>query len=86
VNKNTALTYLRCHVNQLTSLDVSKNTALRYLDCRNNNLQADALNALFESLHDNATSGDKFISIGSNSGTNTCDRSIATAKGWRVGW
>ena len=29
----TALTYLNCSYNKLTSLDVSKNTALTYLDC-----------------------------------------------------
>ena len=34
----TALTYLRCHSNQLTSLDVSNNTALTNLNCGNNQL------------------------------------------------
>ena len=34
----TALTYLRCSENQLTSLDVNNNTALNYLDCRFNQL------------------------------------------------
>ena len=34
----TALTYLNCDQNQLTSLDVSKNTALTSLDCSNNQL------------------------------------------------
>ena len=34
----TALTYLDCHNNQLTSLDVSKNTALEYLYCYYNQL------------------------------------------------
>ena len=38
VSKNTALTYLRCNYNQLTSLDVSKNTALTKLYCSNNQL------------------------------------------------
>ena len=38
MSQNTALTYLNCHYNQLTSLDVSKNTALTYLDCRSNQL------------------------------------------------
>jgi hypothetical protein len=40
VSKNTALTYLDCNNNILTSLDVSKNTALTYLDCRSNHLYA----------------------------------------------
>ena len=34
----TALTWLRCESNQLTSLDVSKNTALTYLNCGVNEL------------------------------------------------
>ena len=38
VSKNTALTYLRCNRNQLTSLDVSKNTALTKLYCSTNQL------------------------------------------------
>ncbi len=38
VSKNTALTQLYCHINQLPSLDVSKNTALTSLDCSYNQL------------------------------------------------
>jgi len=34
----TALTYLDCGINQLTSLDVSQNTALTYLNCYANDL------------------------------------------------
>ncbi len=34
----TAVTYLSCGDNQLTSLDVSKNTALKYLYCHSNQL------------------------------------------------
>jgi hypothetical protein len=34
----TALTYLNCNSNQLTSLDVSQNTALTYLYCYSNQL------------------------------------------------
>ena len=34
----TALTYLSCWSNELTSLDVSKNTELTYLNCSNNQL------------------------------------------------
>ena len=34
----TALTELYCHINQLSSLDVSSNTALTYLQCNNNQL------------------------------------------------
>jgi len=38
VSKNTALGYLNCYGNQLTTLDVSKNTALDSLDCNSNQL------------------------------------------------
>ena len=34
----TALTYLYCNNNQITSLDMSKNTVLEYLDCYNNQI------------------------------------------------
>jgi Leucine-rich repeat (LRR) protein len=34
----TALTFLECSFNQLTSIDVSSNTALTFLDCSGNNL------------------------------------------------
>ena len=34
----TALTYLYCYNNKLTSLDVTQNTALTYLDCSTNKL------------------------------------------------
>jgi len=43
VSKNTALTYLSCYYNKLTSLDVSKNTALTYLSCSGNSFDCDAL-------------------------------------------
>ena len=38
MSKNTALIYLYCYNNQLTSLDVSKNTVLEGLDANNNHL------------------------------------------------
>ena len=83
VSKNTALTYLSCRLNQLTNLDVSKNnTALTYLNCGGNQLTSSALNALFEMLP--SKTGDISISTGGNPGTDTCDRSIATNKGWIV--
>ena len=34
----TTITYLDCHSNNLTSLDLFKNTQLTYLDCHGNNL------------------------------------------------
>ena len=82
VSKNTELTAFECGENQLTSLDVSNNTKLTNLECRENYLTAAALNALFETLNDNA--GGKSILIGDNPGTDDCDLSIATDKGWEV--
>ena len=43
----TALTYLYCKSNKLTSLDVSKNTALTYLNCGGNQFDCDALKAKY---------------------------------------
>lgn len=83
LSNNSALTVLKCSTNQLRMLDVSKNTALTELDCSGNQLDTNALNALFETLHNN--SGTKNIHIGGNPGTNECDKSIATNKGWTVG-
>ena len=82
VSANTALKELRCGWNQLRSIDVSNNMVLGNLDCRNNELDAAALNALFETLHNNTKS--KAIDIRGNSGIDDCDRSIAISKGWTV--
>jgi len=43
----TALTYLDCVDNQLTSLDVSQNTALTYLYCGGNKFDCDALKSKY---------------------------------------
>jgi Leucine-rich repeat (LRR) protein len=80
VNGCSALTRLECANNQLTELNVSGCTALIYLYCQNNSLSASALNAMFESLP--YSNGSLYISY--NPGTNTCNRSIATGKGWYV--
>ena len=82
VSANTALKELRCGWNQLKSFDMSNNTVLSLFDCRNNELDATALNAMFETLHNNTKN--KAIDIRGNPGTGDCDRNIATAKGWTV--
>jgi hypothetical protein len=51
---------------------------LRYLYCAHNQLDAPALNVVFAQL--SRITGN--ISIENNPGENTCDRSIATGKGW----
>jgi len=82
VSKNTTLVWLACMNNKLTSLDVSGNKMLNQVSCNNNKLNAAALNALFETLYNNSEY--KVIYIGDNPGTDDCDRSIATKKGWTV--
>jgi hypothetical protein len=89
VSKNVALTHLEYNGYEygksgLTGLDVSKNTALAYLDCSYNQFSALALNALFETLHDNPISGGKDIYITLRYENADCDISIAEKKGWRV--
>jgi hypothetical protein len=72
--------YLDCDYNRLTVLDISKNTALARLICSYNQLTAKALNALFSGLP--AYSGVIFMEDNPGSDTCTCNRSIATKKGW----
>jgi hypothetical protein len=52
--------------------------SIEYTDC---NLSPTELNRIFSNLD---TVSSKIISIGGNWGSFTCDRSIATAKGWTV--
>jgi len=85
VSKNSALIWFSCSNNQLTDLDVSRSIELMTLFCRNNQLSTTSLNALFATLHSNCISGfEKSIYIGNNPGTNTCNPSIATSKGWNI--
>jgi Leucine-rich repeat (LRR) protein len=85
VSNNTMLNSLDCSNNQLTSLDMSNNTVLNNLNCSNNQLSTEALNALFTSLHNfYVYGGYKWISIFNNPGTGTCNRNIATNKGWSL--
>ncbi|MDR0427456.1 MAG: hypothetical protein LBH12_02510, partial [Dysgonamonadaceae bacterium] len=79
VSRNTELARLECYSNQLTALDVSNNTELTELRCQENQLAAAALNTIFTSL---PTVQSGYIYISGNPGTATCNRSIATNKGW----
>ena len=82
VNKNTILKELYCGKNAITSLNVSNNTILTILECRNNKLEKEALNSLFNSLHDNWSGEQKRVIINDNPGAGDCDRRIALDKGW----
>ena len=77
------ITHLDCSHVELMSLDVSKNAKLIYLRCGSNGLSIKMLNDLFKTLHSN-NSDYKSINISNNPGTDACDRSIATDKGWSV--
>jgi Leucine-rich repeat (LRR) protein len=83
VSKNNALEMLQCDNNQLTNLNVSNNTALRSLSCDNNQLTSAELDALFGTLNSSTIWG-KTISIYNNPGTSSCNRCIATNKGWTL--
>ena len=84
VNNNVALRELDCSRNQLERLDMTNNKALSELRCRRNHLDADALDKLFLTLHDNIISGGKTIYIFDNPGTTGCNTGLAKAKGWEV--
>jgi len=90
VSNNTNLVSLWCFENKLTSLDVSKNTTLVWLLCSGNQLTADNLDVLFGTLHSNTITlpmpvpVTKEITIYDNPGTEDCNPSIATKKGWTV--
>ena len=83
LSANTALESISFQWGNLQSLDLSANTALKVLMCDENDFSTDALNALLKSLHGDAIEGKK-IHIAKNPGTNDCDPSIATDKGWIV--
>jgi hypothetical protein len=74
----------------LTSLDVSKNTKLEYLNCSYNQLDAAALNALFQGLPTLKGNSISYnygeCDVMGNPGAETCDKSIAEKKGWTVSY
>ncbi len=87
----SALKELDCSNNDLTTLDVSGLAALESLDCDSNDLSAEALNQIFKDLPQGKTFEDKYgntkqstINIYGNPGKDTCDKSIAEKKGWKI--
>ena len=84
ISRSTKLWSISCNGNELTSLDVSNNIWLIALFVNDNKLDNNALNSLFRTLNDNSFGISKSIYIGDNPGTDNCDRSIATDKGWDV--
>lgn len=82
VSNNPLLTMLLCDKNQLTNLNVSKCSELEYVSCSGNLLSAEALNVLFDMLPLRPEERKGFIYFENNPGTNTCNREIASVKGW----
>jgi len=72
--------------NLFSGLDVSNNKKLKILRCCSNGFSADALNALFVSLHEFAVLGDYTVDITGNPGCNVCNKQIAENKGWIVNY
>jgi hypothetical protein len=69
----------------LDNIVIGDNPKLKRLMVNGNDLSAQTLNALFESLHANDIT-DKTVVILKNPGANTCNKSIAEKKGWKVEW
>ena len=83
----TLLLDLNCSYNRLTELDLSDSQwFLSNVNCTYNRLSSDAINNLFNSLHDTQIEGGKTIDINDNYGSMSelIDRSIAESKGWAV--
>jgi Leucine-rich repeat (LRR) protein len=83
VGNNTMLQTLNIGENQIANLDVSS-TKLELLDCTYNLFDASALNRLFEGLPTEKYAYYQIVFIRGNSGSDECDRSIATKKSWEV--
>ena len=79
----SALERLNCGANELTTLDVSSCTALQTLDCYGNKLDSNVLDALFGTLPAPG-SGSFSVFIYGNPGADSCNRTLAEDKGWRV--
>jgi len=82
---NAVLTTLNCSRNRLEGLDMTNNNALSELQCGNNRMNADELDKLFLTLHNNNTiSGEKVIYISGNPGRFACNEGLAEVRGWEV--
>lgn len=81
--ENKELITLWCTGSQLGILDVSKNPNLHTLNISSNAMDAEGLNYTFNTLSP-VNDKPKFIYIDNNPGTDDCDISIATKKGWTI--
>ena len=85
LSANQQIVSLSVERNRLTSLTgLSENQVLSNVNCAINNLSDTEINNLFEMLHSNPISGGKNINVRYNTGSSTCNPSIASNKGWTV--
>ncbi|MDR1983213.1 MAG: hypothetical protein LBQ28_00075 [Prevotellaceae bacterium] len=77
----TALPLVYCETNMLTSLNVNGCTSLTNVAAKENQLSATAINTVFTDL---PTVSYGTIDVQINTGSSTCDASIAEDKGWTV--
>jgi len=82
----TLMTFLSCYDNPITELDVSDQPVIANIDTRDCEMDADALNALYESLPDRTGLSAGTVATGGNPGyeDEDEDQSIATDKNWAV--
>ena len=86
IKKASVLNKLDCYVNSLTTLSINGCKVLQTLNCYDNQLTTEKVNKIFESLPTISTKPGfrEGISKSGNPGSFTCNRSIATNKGWDV--
>ena len=88
---NHSAVTVTCSENRLTSLKVGAFADLRHLDCSANQLSGEALNDMFDTLHDipagkrnSASPGlrERTLLVADNPGTKDCNATVAVEKGW----
>jgi hypothetical protein len=79
LSNNNILERLNCRTNKLTHIDLANNNNLIELNCAYNKLDESALNRIFNDLPFVAQG--KICVVG-NPGADSCDRIIASTKGW----
>lgn len=86
ISTASGLIDIDCSHNDLTTLDISNNSFLRKVAINDNKFDKTALDAIFTTLPvAQPAQNPPAIKIIDNSGTETCDRQIATNKHWFVG-
>lgn len=86
ISKNSKLESLYCSYNKIENIILRDNLKLDYLNMNDNNLSAETLNNIFTALPtvSSSESNKPVLYIRGNSGSNTCDESIAINKGWTI--